>query len=284
MATKPTIIAGERTHKKSEQTPIEIIETEVGELHVSILGLRPLINYRMSAKSRGQLLYPAPPKNRAEKAATQKHDPREEFQASPYRISESFTSILQSAEDERRRQNAPPTLLAMPAANFKKALACAALDLPGLQKSQIGRLTWVQGDLIPVFGIPKLFMSVVRNSDMNHTPDIRTRCIIPEWCCNIVVTFVKPLMRANSILKLLTTAGLTMGMGDWRPQKGSGTYGQFKVVAPDDPDFKRIMSSGGRSEQEKAMAQMDPYDDETAELLTWFDAEMKVRRAEGKAA
>lgn len=254
--------------KKTEQNPIEIIETEVGELHVSILGFRPLINYRMSAKSKGQLLYPAPKKNAAEKAATQKHNPREEFNDSPYTISD------ESAE----------TLIAMPAANFKKALAGAALDLPGLQKSQIGRLTWVQGDLIPVFGIPKLFMSVVRNSDMNRTPDIRTRVIVPEWACNIVVTFIKPLMRANSILKLLSTAGLTMGMGDWRPQKGSGTYGQFKIVSPEDKDFKRITSQYGRKSQIKAMEQMEPYDDETRELFTWFEAESKIRRAEGRAA
>jgi hypothetical protein len=103
--------------------------------------------------------------------------------------------------------------------------------------------------MVPIYGIPKLVMDPVRNSDMNRTPDIRTRCIVPEWACQIEITFVRPLMRVNEVVKLLAAAGLTQGIGDWRPEKGKGTYGQFQIVEATNADWKRIVAKAGRGAQ-----------------------------------
>jgi hypothetical protein len=83
-------------------------------------------------------------------------------------------------------------------------------------------------------------------------------------------------LNAQVIANLLATAGMTQGIGDWRPQKGSGNYGQFRVVNKDDEDYQRIVKIG-RPEQIEAMNNPDPYDDETRELLTWYGAEVKRR-------
>ena len=247
--------------KTDNATDITVMEVRKGRLDFQIRGTTPLILNTMSEKVRNQLLLPPPKKNAADKASTLKHDPLTEFRASAYTISD----------------NDAPTYIGFMASAFKAALKSAALDLPGASKSQIGRLTYVEGDLVSIYGVPKLLMSVVRSADMNRTPDIRTRAILSEWACSVSITFVMPLLREQAVVNLLAAAGITQGIGDWRPQKGSGSYGQFALVGIGDADFDRIVATGGRDAQMAAMAEPECYDDETEKLLAWFDVESKRR-------
>lgn len=247
--------------KKAQETEIQVIEVNQGVMQFCVLGEMPMIISRMTEKARQELLLPKGKKTAAEKAANAKHDPLTEYRASPYTL----------PNDDA------PTLLAQLAVCFKKAIAGAALDMPGANKSQIGRLCWVEGERIPVYGIPNLFMAVTRSADMNRTPDVRTRCIVPKWACTVTVKFAKPLLREQIIANLLATAGMTQGVGDWRPQKGSGTYGQFRLVSADDAEFNSIVKNGGRAAQIEAMDNPEPYDMETEELLTWYGVEARRR-------
>lgn len=246
--------------KAEDKGTLEIPRIQSARVTFYVVGTRPLICNRMSQKARGELLAPRGRKSTAEKQSTLKHNPIEEFQASPYRL-----------EDENA-----PTLISMMSSAFKGAMATAALDLPGTKKAQIGRLVWVEDDYTPVYGIPQLFMSVTRSADMNHTPDIRTRAIVPQWACKLVVSFIQPLLKAQDILNLLSAAGLTVGVGDWRPEKGKGTFGQFSVVNENDLQLQAILKHG-RAAQIEAMNNPEPYDAESAEMLSWWDAEFNRR-------
>jgi hypothetical protein len=210
---------------------------------------------------------PKPKKNAAERATSLKHLPLEEFRASAYRF----------------KDPAQPTLLAVMSTAFKGSLRSAALDMPGMKKAQIGRLTYIEGDLVGVYGIPKLFMAIVRSADMNKTPDVRTRAIVPHWASVVRFTYVQPLIRPQAILNLLAAAGITIGVGDGRPEKGAMSYGQFRVCLPDDVEFKQIVKDGGRAAQEAAMEKPTCYDDETTELLSWFETERAQRQLKGVA-
>ena len=120
-------------------------------------------------------------------------------------------------------------------------------------------------------------MAITRSSDINHTPDVRTRAILREWACRITVRFPTPLMRAQSVANLLASAGEQSGAGDWRQQKGSGSYGSYILVASDNPDFKRVMAEGGRKAQVEALQNPVAYNDETSEMLAWFGVEFNRR-------
>lgn len=246
---------------KKETADLQIVEVERGQIDYCILGRTPLILNRMSEKAMHELLFPKGRKTAADKASGLKHDPYAEFLASPYTDpnDDGATYIMHLATA------------------FKKALSAAAIDLPGATKAEIGRLTWVEGERIPIFGVPQMLMSVTRSADMNKTPDIRTRVIIPKWACRITVTFVKPLMNETSITNLLVSAGLTQGTGDWRTGKGSGTYGSFEVVSQDNPDYKHILKYGTRKAQKAAMDRPEPYDRETEEMYEWFQEEVGKR-------
>lgn len=249
--------------KKDEASVLEFRALDEGHVRFAVLGQSPIILNRMSEKSQLELAAPGGRKTAASKASTVKHSPIAEFWRAPYVL----------------RDKDAPTLLAQVSTAFKKALASAALDIPGAQKAQIGRLSYVSGEYVPLFGIPELFMAVTRSADMNRTPDIRTRAIIRDWACYIEINYAVPLLNKQSIANLLITAGRTQGVGDWRVQKGSGSFGRFTLVAEDHPDFLEIVANGGRTAQIAAMEESRAYDEDTEELLA---AMIEAVRQQGK--
>lgn len=245
--------------KAPEKVEITIDRISTGTLTVQIVGTSPLYFNSMSNKAKRTLLMPEvmSRKTRAERASDFKHRPVEEFRGSVY----------SQANGE--------TYLEMPSPAFKGSMMTAALDLPNVRKKEIGRLVWVEGYRVPIWGVPFLKMDVVRSADMNKTPDVRTRAFLPEWCSEITLSFMQPNLTAKSIINLLAAGGLISGVGDFRQEKGKGSFGQFRLVeSREDPDFVRITSGGGRAEQIQAMNEATPFDEETAEMLSWYSAEV----------
>lgn len=250
--------------KDANKQSLEVVEFDTGRIDFCILGRTPIILNRMSEKAKHELLFPKGRKTAAEKARSVKHNPWQEFRDSPY---------LDPSEDA-------PTYLTHLATSFKAAIRGAGVDVPGATKAQIGRLLWVEGERIALYGLPRMFMAVTRSADMNRTPDVRTRAIVPRWACRVSVSFMRPVLTAATVTNLLAAAGLTQGVGDWRPEKGSGNYGQFVPVNEDDPEFQEILRTGGRQPQFEAMQNPVAYDEETEELLEWFADEADRRGLE----
>lgn len=248
--------------KKGEQEAgVDILRVTTERVTFCILGTTPFVCNAMSAKVKGALLTGGMKKTKMERESSIKHDPIEEYRASPY----------------RSREPEDPSLIVFPAAGFKRAMATAALELPGVNKAQIGRLCWAEGFTVPLFGIPQLYMAVVRSADAKRTPDIRSRAIIPEWASVVTVNYVTPNLRQQPVVNLMASAGIFIGVGDGRPEKGALNFGQFEVVSEDDARFRRIMKVGGRKAQEVALQKPTYYDIETAELMEWHIAETKRR-------
>lgn len=250
--------------KKSGDS-IDVVNLRSESVTFAIVGESPFVFHRMSEKARQELLLPRGRKNAHDRASSLKHNPPQEFVDSAYRF---------------RDLDEAPTRCFMPAAAFKRALADAALDMPGAAKSQIGRLTWVQGlnnRDVPIYGIPQLYMAVVRSSDMNRTPDIRTRARLDEWAAIFTVNYQVPLLNKTTVAALMAAAGFYIGIGDGRQQKGALDFGRFRLCGMDDPDLQRIMATGGRAAQDQAFIDQVPADAETEELLSWFHDEVKKR-------
>lgn len=247
--------------KKQTVTEIQVVQVYHGLVSFHLLGTTPMIVRRMSEKASQELLSPRGRKTAADKAANLKHDPMAEFLASPY----------------TDRDPKGPTLIQHLSSAFKKSIAGAALDVPGASKTQLSRLMWVMGERVSIYGIPQMLMSVVRSADMNKTPDIRTRLIIPKWACKIDVRFASPMLNETTITNLLVAGGMIQGVGDWRAEKGSGNYGSFEPVAEDNAEYAHIVKHGGRKAQEAAMVNPEPYDRETEELYQWFLKDVEAR-------
>lgn len=246
---------------------VDILQVSRGRLEAYIVGTSPLFCNRMSEKAKRDLLMPRGKKTATEKLVTLKHAPYDEYRASMYTLSDDTA----------------PTRIAIRATAFKGAMSQAALDLPGARKAQIGRLVHVDGDYVAIFGVPQIHLGGVIQAGMSRVPDIRTRAIVPEWACRLEITFVQPIMQAQAVVNLLAAAGMIDGVGDWRPEKGKGNYGQFEIVDAHDERYRRIVETGGRDVQDAAISNPIAYDDETQELLAWYDAELSRRKSQGKS-
>jgi hypothetical protein len=242
----------------------EIVITDLRTLDCDfwLLGLSPLLCNAMSLKSQLALLSPETQSRNtsAERARAFKHEPTAEFR-----------------DSINRMPVGSDTLIALPLTAVKKALATAALDIPGTRKAEIGRLISVATTGGPggfgkvgVYGIPRLHMAVVRMADAAKTPDIRTRAMLDEWCVRITLKCVVPKLTQLTVARLLMAAGITCGVGDGRQEKGALSYGSFTVVEDDDPAVQKLISTASRAAQEKAMAEAEFADEDSAALYAMF--------------
>lgn len=250
----------EAKKRDTETTAIQILEIDRGQLEFHLVGTSPLVCNRMSQKARRELLLPSPKKTRTQKESTLKHNPREEYRASPYTLKDADA----------------PTLIAMLGSSFKRAIASAAIDQGG-KRAQIARLCWVPDEYVPIYGVPQIYMAVTRSADMARTPDVRTRLILARWACTLRVQFVQPILKPQIVANLLAGAGVYIGVGDGRPEKGALTFGQFRIAAATDQEFTHVVAHGGRQVQQDGLREPTAYDDETAEMLAWFGVAARKR-------
>ena len=248
-----------RNVKTIDEPMIEIMEMEVGQLTCHLLGTTPLIMHRADFKVLQELTLPSQKKNRAGLATTLKHDLIGEFRGSIY-----------------LNRNTGPTVTHFPSNAFGKALADAAVDIPGASRSQIQRLASCVSVNVAIYGIPKVFIRMVRLGDMKRTPDIRSRAIFGLWCCEVTFKYAKSLIKDRQVANLMGAAGLICGIGDWRPQRG-GDYGQWSLVNKDNKDIAELMKHCGAKAQMKAITSPTCYDEDSEQLLNWYQAETKKR-------
>jgi hypothetical protein len=251
--------------RKKDEPQIEIQEINVDEITMNFLGTSPCIVNRFAAKAWRELLFPSIKQNRAGLEQSLKHDPPAEFRGALY--------VNRDAKE--------PTLFHLPSGSFHGALAAVALDIPGTAKAKIERLTKIVDLQVNLYGVPQIFCAMVRNSDQNRTPDVRTRPIFPEWCGTISFRYIRGILTEKTVANLFGAAGKIIGIGDWRGQKG-GPYGGFDVVGSNNADWKRIVKTQARAAQAKAFKSPAFYDENTEELLTWFEEEVARREMEGQ--
>lgn len=248
-----------KTPVKAEATLIQAIQMR--RIVLDIVGTSPFIMHRYARKAWQEMIYPKGKANTAERATSMKHNPIEEYRECFY----------------RNRDDKSPTLFHLPDGMIKGALSSAALDVPGATRTEIVRLTKIVSTNINLYGVPQLFMSMVRSSDMKRTPDVRTRPIFPRWGCKIELEYKANPLTDDQIIALLGAAGQIIGIGDWRQQKG-GAKGLFRVCDYDDPEYQAIIAEGGRAAQAAAYDKPTEYDEDSADIMSWFTAEVARRR------
>lgn len=247
---------------KANET-LQIDALKQGRVTLRLIGTTPFYFNAMSAKAKRNLLIGGGKKTAAERKEI-KHDPEAEFRESVYRLPDG------------------DTLLGFPAPGIKAAMATAALETPGVTKTSVQRLIFLPQQKVRIWGRPLLKCDVVRSADMNRTPDVRTRAFLPRWCSEVDIAFVQPTLSVHSIVSLLANAGVVCGIGDFRQEKGKGSFGTFAVAGSESMgDWQKTwdeITAEGRDVQMAAMDEAEPADDETAALLEIVEEE-RVKRA-----
>ena len=216
----------------------------------------------MSNKVKQMLLVGSQKKTKSERAEI-KHNPYKEFLDS--------AEILPDG----------PTSLGLRVVAVKAAMATAAIETAGLTKAGTQRLLFMPGDFVPLYGTPQLRMDVVRSADINKTPDVRTRLFLPRWGAEIDINYVVPQLGAVSIYTLLANAGILIGVGDFRQEKGKGAFGSFRVLTEDEKDteWNDLVKNHNRKAQAKALESPAYANKDTEDLMEFFEEEVKRRAA-----
>ena len=200
--------------KAPSATTLEIQPLKQGRMTLRMMGTTPLYFNSMSSKAMRDLLVGGGKKTAAQKKEI-KHNPEQEFRESVY------------------KKPFGETLLCFPAPGVKGAMATAALETDGITKTSVQRLIFLPQTHVQIWGKPQLKIDVVRSADMNKTPDMRTRAYLPRWCAEVDIAYTQPTMSSFSSASLLTNAGQIVGIGDFRQEKGRGSFGTFAVMTED---------------------------------------------------
>lgn len=248
--------------KTTEETTITVNPLQRASVKLRIIGTMPLFQNRMANKAKQQLLVGGRKKGTADRAAI-KHDPLQEYRNS--------AEILPSG----------PTALGLRVIAVKSAMATAALETPGLSKTSAQRLLFLPGEFALLYGTPQLRMDVVRSADIAKTPDIRTRCYLPKWGAEVEITYIIPQLSVQSVVALLCNAGVLVGVGDYRQEKGKGSFGSFRVLGEGEKDdeWNDLIKNHGRKAQSAALANPEYADRDTEDLMEFYGSEVKRRAA-----
>jgi len=247
---------------KQQTETIEIPPLTREMATIRIVGTTPMFQHRMAEKAKMTLLVGGRRKTAAERANI-KHKPYEEFR-----------NALE------RAPHGSPTAIGLRAVAVKGAMCSAAVETAGTSKSSTQRLLYLPAELVPLYGVPQIRLDIVRNSDMKKTPDVRSRPFFPRWGAELELAYVRPQLTLTSVITLLANAGMMIGIGDFRQEKGRGAFGCFRVLgdsAEDNTEWEQLVAEGSHEAQTLAIKDPQPANEETAELLGLFAAEARKR-------
>ena len=164
----------------------------------------------------------------------------------------------------------PDAAIFFPVVAFKRAMRTIATELPGLKGTQVDRLIFPD-EFVPIIGTPVLRMDC---AVLGHrTPDVRTRAYFPEWAIVLRVRYATAFNK-QTVLNLIANAGMFVGVGDNRQERGKGSYGTFEPSA-----VKEIKAKGNKAAQVKAYESptVDAAHGDTEALMGDYFAEVKKR-------
>ena len=191
------------------QLAIDKIEVEI--LQIPILGITPLIVHQWSEKAKRQMLNT----QQGIKTMKEPRDPQAEYESSLYRAGEDRYGF--------------------PSVAFKAATVSAArLYGKSVRMTEQRQFLNYQGTMYPtcnqslvlLTGEPKMREDMV-TVGISGT-DLRYRAEFAEWSTELRVKYIKSAITKESILSLIEAAGLTVGVGEWRPEK-DGEFGCFEI-------------------------------------------------------
>jgi hypothetical protein len=123
----------------------------------------------------------------------------------------------------------------IPAVMIKKAMVEACKHIDGIPSTVAMSSITVIGDVLPIEA-----SEAVMRTDMvkigpwsNRVATPRYRPEYAEWSCVVHIRYWADKLSADHVVNLLSIAGFTNGLGEWRQQKG-GNYGAFHVEATKD--------------------------------------------------
>lgn len=189
---------------KPEKKQIDIPAPKVVQIEVTVEGITPLLMHQFGKKARDQMENAQGQKAKKGKEA---RDPKAEYLECIYRDEDG---------DE-----------ALPVVNFKAAML-RAWELVGLKNKNAIRFgIMIPGEFVKVEGKHRMRRDYVRLA--NGVASLTYRAEFPKWSVTVPMRVNINVISVEQALNVIAEAGQSCGVGDWRPEKSSGTFGMWKI-------------------------------------------------------
>ena len=176
----------------------------------NIIGTSPLIQHAWSPKGLRQMrMTPAERKKQPKEV----RDPEKEANSAMYRTSDGAPGF--------------------PMLSFKASLIGAAHKDLGIEKTVVRKALFLpshaygDGLIAPLIfdGEPEIREDIVRVG--SGATDLRYRPMFHQWGVRVIVQIDHEILNEQDVVNLVNRAGFSVGVGEWRPEKG-GEYGRFE--------------------------------------------------------
>jgi len=204
--------ATKKVAKSKEEKVVGIPAPDIRLAKVTLEGVSPLLVNNFDEKSRQQLEDDYQKKAKVKKV--------------PLTPQEQFTRSLYPVPGKKGTYG-------IPASGIKKAAVSACRFSDGVKMTQTMGAFHVIGDidgLIPIKGPkPEIDQRLVRVGNFgNKKPATRYRGRFDKWEVSFAIRYNAGVLSAEQLLNLYETAGFSVGLCEYRPEKG-GNMGMFQV-------------------------------------------------------
>lgn len=186
-------------------------------IEARIQGMTPLICHRYSERVMEEMQ-----KAQGGAAKTKKapRDPEREFQEAQYRL--------------------PDGQHAFPAIGIKKAMVLAGQRFGDEKGTELYGAFTIPGEFLPleIAGEPRMRTDRVVLSGASRTASLAYRPEYSPWAIVVPIRFNATFISMDQVINLLTMAGESVGIGDWRVDK-KGNFGTWEVA-----DVREIQYGG----------------------------------------
>lgn len=194
-----------------KETKLNIPPMNLQYAKITLVGETPLLVQRFSEKSKREMEDKTQKRAKTARAA---RDPNEEFRAALYVIPGRKITY------------------GIPAAGIKNCAVSACRFIEGVPMTKARGAFHVIAEghnLIPINGDkPVMDESIVRIGGFKKIAQVRYRPRFDKWSVTFPVRFNQNVISAEQILNLYENAGFSVGLCEYRPEKG-GNLGTFRV-------------------------------------------------------
>lgn len=210
-AKKSATAKAAKATKKGGGAIIEIPAMNLAVMKLDLEGVTPLIMHKFSAKSQKQMADKQQGKAQNKRKAK---DPKEEFEGAIYWL------------DKAKKK------YGFPSSAFKQAAVGACRYVQGVTMTHVKGAFHVLGDMVEIKSRKKPAMreDTVRVGGFGkQVADLRYRPEFKDWKVQLEIRYNVNVITPEQIAHLFETAGFSVGVGDWRPEK-NGQFGMFRVA------------------------------------------------------
>jgi hypothetical protein len=208
--------------RKSEAETITLKEIKIDHFPLRIVGDSPLIIHAWDEKAVRQMLEKQMKKTATEKGAK---NPFADFVNSLYWLCGKPEEMSEEAFEEAVGKGAK---FGFPSIGLKEAAACAGYRAK-MTKDKVSTYAafHIDEEFLVIEGVPTMRQDMVRLQ--TGVSDVRFRGEFREWSASFIVKYNTAVISPEIITNLINLAGFSVGLGEWRPDKG-GRYGMFHVA------------------------------------------------------